>query len=128
MKKLKILYILLIAFTCTHSVKCQKLNYNQNLTRSFQDETILITAKQADSCLKVNQAYQTTKGLLKVEQKEKEVYKNQAKFFFVKADSLSLANETLSIQLKKEKKEKRNTKIQLWGERLLFIASFFVFK
>lgn len=120
MKKLKILYFMLIACIYAHSVKCQRLNYNQNLLRSSQDE-IIISLKQADSCLKVNQAYLTTKQLLIVSEKEKSLYKNQANFFFLKADSLSLANEQLSIKLLAEKKAKRKAKFELWTERVVIL-------
>ena len=120
MSKSKILYILLIVFTYNHSAKCQKLNYNQNLIRSSQDE-ITISLKQADSCLKVNQAYITTKQLLIVSEKQKNIFEKQSNFFFLKADSLSLANEQLSIKLLAEKKAKIKAKFEIWTERVVIL-------
>lgn len=129
MSKSKILYILLIVFTCNHSAKCQKLNYNQNLIRSSQSDIIEITIKQADSCLKVNQAYITTKQLLIVSEKQKELYKKQSDFFYLKADSLSLVNEQLIVKFKSELKAKRKAIIEIWTERIgILIAGFLILK
>lgn len=129
MSKSKILYILLIVFTYNHSAKCQKLNYNQNLIRSSQSDIIEITIKQADSCLKVNQAYITTKQLLIVSENQKELYKKQSDFFFSKADSLSLANEQLTVKFQSERKAKRKARFELWTERVgILIAGFFILK
>lgn len=128
MNKSKIQSLTLILCIFANLALCQTKNDNRNLT-DYSQSSFLITQKQADSCLKVNQAYQTTKQLLIVSEKEKNVFKNQANFFFIKADSLSLANEQLTIKFVSERKAKRKAKFELWTERLaVLIAGYFIIK
>lgn len=128
MKKLEIHYLTLILCTFANLALCQIKNDSRNLT-DYSKSSFLITQKQADSCLKVNQAYKLTNQLLIVSEKEKNVFKNQANFFFLKADSLSLANEQLTIKFVAEKKAKRKAKFELWTERLVVvIAGYFILK
>ena len=62
-------------------------------------------------------------------EKQKELYKKQSDFFFSKADSLSLANEQLSIKFKTEQKAKRKARFELWTERIgILIAGFLILK
>lgn len=133
MKKLKIHYLTLILCICVNLALCQQKKEYKSLTSSFQNETVVVTQNQIDSCLKVNQAYQTTKGLLKVSENEKEVYKNQARYFIVKADSMSIVNDTLSIKLKTEKvenkvlkKQNKSLTVQIWVDRVIFVANILI--
>ena len=62
-------------------------------------------------------------------EKQKELYKKQSDFLFSKADSLSLANEQLTIKFKAELKAKRKARFELWTERIgILIAGFFILK
>lgn len=62
-------------------------------------------------------------------EKEKNVFKNQANFFFLKADSLSFVNEQLNIKFVAERMAKRKAKFELWTERFfVVIAGYFIIK
>ena len=79
--------------------------------------------------MKVNQAYITTKQLLIVSEKQKELYKKQSDFFYLKSDSLSLVNEQLNIKFQAERKAKRKARFELWTERIgILIAGFLILK